>query len=228
MSNVFLPVVDGLGKAIPWMVESREAQWSTQITQGQGGPEFRVSMWSTPRWHWALKFPLLKDDAALAAFKTLAGFLMARGGSQDSFLFCPMEDAYQISKAGSGAGCRLTSVQIGIGDGLQKVFPLVRPFGTQVYPYGRAAEPVQWVDTRNFSPVGRVAGAAVSATFGTFDGDTGGALVTFATAPAAGAVVSADFEIAYRVRMSSDSFSVRWLAWAMFEGDGLEIEQVLE
>lgn len=228
MSNQFFPVLDGLGRQIPWVMEGRDAQWSTQVQRGQGGPEFRVSLWAAPRWKWSVKLPLLRDDAQLAAFKTLAGFFMARGGMQDSFLFCPMEDAYQIGKASSGAFCRLTGVKIGVGDGVQKVFPVVRPFGTQTYPYGRAAEPVQWVDTRNFAPVGKVNGSTVSATFATFDGATGGALATFAAAPASGAVVTADFEFAYRVRLASDGFSVKWLAWAMMEGNGIELEQCFE
>jgi len=228
MSNVFFPVLDGLSREIPWVIESREAQWSTQVQRGQGGSEFRVSLWAAPRWKWSIKLPMLRDDAQLAAFKTLAGFFMSRGGMQDSFLFCPTEDAYQISKAGKGAFCRLTGVQIGIGDGVQKVFPLVRPFGTQTFPYGRAAEPVQWVDTRNFAPVGKVSGGAQSCNFTAFDGITGGALATFATAPGSGLPVTADFEFAYRVRLATDSFSVKWLAWAMLEGDGIELEQVFE
>ena len=233
MSNVFFPVLDGQGKGIPWVVESRTAQWSTQVQRGQGGSEFRASMWSAPRWKWNVKLPLLKDDAALAAFKTLAGFFMARGGMQDSFLFAPMEDAYLIGKAQAGGWCRLTGVQIGVGDGVTTIFPLVRPFGTQAFPYGRAAEPVQWVDTRgapygSFPPAGKVNGVAAPATFTTFDGATGGVLATFATAPGAGTTVTADFEFAYRVRLAADEFSVKWLAWAMLEGNGIELEQVLE
>jgi uncharacterized protein (TIGR02217 family) len=233
MSNIFFPVLDGQGKAIPWVVESRKAQWSTQVQRGQGGSEFRVGMWAAPRWKWSVKLPLLRDDAQLAAFKTLAGFFMDRGGMQDSFLFSPMEDAYQIGKAQAGGWCRLTGVQIGVGDGTQKVFPLVRPYGVQTYPYGRAAEPVQWVDTRgapygNFPPVFKVNGSTVSATYNTWDGATGGVLATFATAPGAGLAVTADFEFAYRVRLAADEFSAKWFAWAMFEGDGIELEQVLE
>ena len=235
MSNIFFPVLDGLSREIPWVIESRKAQWSTQVMRGQGGAEFRVSMWEAPRWKWAVKLPMLRDGYQLAAFKTLAGFFMARGGMQDSFLFCPTEDAYQISKGGKGGFCRLTGVQIGVGDGTQKVFPLVRPFGTQTYPYGRAAEPVQWVDTRNtatvqaITPVGRVGGVVqAGTTFNTFDGSTGGVLATFVTAPGAGALVSADFDFAYRVRLATDEFSAKWLAWAMLEGDGIELEQVFE
>jgi uncharacterized protein (TIGR02217 family) len=229
MSNVFFPVLDGQGKAIPWVVESRAAQWSTQVQRGQGGSEFRIGMWAAPRWKWSVKLPLLRDDVQLAAFKTLAGFFMARGGMQDSFLFAPMEDAYQIGKAQAGGWCRLTGVQIGVGDGTQKVFPLVRPYGVQTYPYGRAAEPVQWVDTRNFTPVFKVNGVTqAGTTFATFDGATGGVLATFTTAPGAGLSVTADFEFAYRVRLAADEFSAKWFAWAMFEGDGIELEQVLE
>lgn len=227
MSNLFFPVQDGMYREIPWLVESRAGQWSTQIQRSQGGSEFRLSRWAAPRWKWSVKLPMLRDDSRLAAFKTLAGFFMARGGMQDSFLFCPTEDAYQIGKATSGAFCRLTGVQIGVGDGVQKVFGLVRPFGGQAWPYGRSAEPVQWVDTRSFAPAGKVAGSTVSAAFGNASG-ADGVLVTFASAPAAGTIVSADFEFAYRVRLASDEFSVKWLAWAMMEGNGIELEQCFE
>jgi hypothetical protein len=172
--------------------------------------------------------PFLKDSTTLDHWKTLVGFLMKMQGGFDSFLFCPPEEANAIGNRYKGGFCRLTGVQIGVGDGVQKVFPLVRPFGTQTWPYGKAAEPIPWVDTRNFTPVFKVNGVTqAGTTFATTDGATGGVLAAFTTAPGAGLAVTADLDFAYRVRVKSD-VSFDQLAWQMWEGAELELEQCFE
>lgn len=228
MSNLFFPVTAPNGSSIPWIVKSRAPRWNTQVQEGMGGTQFRVARWANPRWSWKVSLPLLKNSTALDHWKTVVGFLMKLRGGADSFLFCPPEDANVIGNSYKGGFCRLTGVQIGVGDGVQKVFPLVRPFGTQTWPYGLACEPVQAVDTRNIAPVFKVAGADVSVLFsyGTTDGATGGVLATCTNAPAPGLAVTADFDFAYRVRVTNE-VSFDQLAWQMWEGAELELEQVL-
>lgn len=234
MSNQFFPVRDqsalgpgGTTRAIPWIVKSRAPRWNTQVQEGMGGSQFRTSRWANPRWSWTVSLPIMKDESTLAHWKVLVGFLMQMQGGADSFLFCPPESANTIGNRYKGAYCSLSGVQIGVGDGVQKVFPLVQPFGTQTYPYGKAAEPVQWLDDRNGAPTFRAGGSVVSATYRTWDGATGGELATFATAPGAGLAVTADFHFAYRVRVAND-VSFDQLAWQMWEGAELELEQCFE
>lgn len=228
MSNQFFPAFDGFGRVIPFLVTQRSFQASTLVTRGQGGSEFRASLWAYPRWKWGVSLPVLTDTAQGDALRTVIAFLMDRRGQQDSFLFCPPEDSLLMSDSVRCKGNTLTGVQIGVGDGTQKVFALVRPYGAGSYPYGAHAEPVPWVDTRNMAPVFRVNGVVQpGVTFATTDGATGGVLATFTTAPGAGLAVTADFEMAYRVRLTSDVVDFKAWAWQLNHGAEIELEQVL-
>lgn len=228
MSNVFFPAVDGTGKAIHLKVDGRSAQFTTQVQRGIGGSEFRVSRWVAPRWTWKVSHPVLPDSSLSDTLRTILAFFMERQGSADSFLWSPPEDAATAAGGLAGYGGRVTGVQIGVGDGVQKIFPLVRPFGATAYPYGKSCEPVPWVDSRNFSPAVRVNGVAGTWSLGTSNGAPGGATQIFASAPAVGAVIVADFEMAYRVRFGKDSMDLKAWAWQLWKGSPFDLEQVFE
>lgn len=230
MSNLFFPVTAPNGSSIPWIVKSRAPRWNTQVQEGMGGTQFRVARWANPRWSWSLSLPFMKDATALDHWKTVVGFLMQMQGGADSFLFCPPESANAIGNRYKGGFCRLTNVQIGVTDGVRRAFPLVIPYGIQTYPYGKACEPVQWVDTRNGFLGFKVGGNDVTAAFQpmhfTTDGATGGVIANSLLDFPAGLAVTADFDFAYRVRVTND-VSFDQLAWQMWEGAELELEQVL-
>lgn len=228
MSNVFFPATNGLGKAIPFAVKSRAPQFSTSIQRGQGGSEFRVSLWDAPRWKWTVSVPVLPDSARGDSLRTIFRFWMERRGAADSFLWVPPEDATTIANAVAGQGGRLTDIQIGVGDGAQTIFPLVRPYGSASYPYGAAAEPVPWVDTRLVSPTCKVAGSAVTISSVVADGETGGKCLQLAAAPAAGALVTATWDMAYRVRFLADSQAFEAWAWQLWRQGTFELEQAFE
>ena len=226
MSNVFFPVTDGQGRTLQLKASTtRSAQFQTQVQRALGGNEFRVARWTSPRWKWAISIDGLPDDAMNSALETITAFFMARMGSFDSFLWVAPEDADAIAHFQSGGWNRLTGVQIGVGDGAQRVFQLVRPWGGGTWPYP-VSEPVQWLDTRNNALVVRDNASVVSGV--TVQTSGGIVMVTLPTAPASGHAVTADFDIAYRVRFLTDSMDVQWLAWQLWKGFAVEIEQVFE
>lgn len=226
MSNVFFPFVDGLGKAIPVKVEAVTPQFSTDVQRSQGGSEFRVSRWAGPRWSWKISVPVLPDASNSDAYRTIIGFFMERQGMADSFLWCPPSDSSTIANGLAGKGARMTSVQIGIGDGTQLVFPVIRPFGPGTYPYGKRAEIVQWIDTRSFVPVGEH-GANMVSPPGIVSNGMGKSIV-FPTAPGVGVPVLVTCEVAYRVRFGKDAVDFKNWCWQLYRGGSIELEQVFE
>jgi uncharacterized protein (TIGR02217 family) len=90
---------------------------------------------------------------------------------------------------------------LGLGDGATRVFPLAKTYGTGPLPYRRPiAKPV--AETVRVA----VAGAELPPSAFACDGTTG--LVALATAPAAGAPVTAGFWFDVPVRFDTDDLSV--------------------
>lgn len=225
MSNVFFPVLDGQSRPIQLKVTARQPQFVTDVQRSLGGSEFRVGRVAYPRWRFSISIPVLPDGSRDDALGTIMAFFIARMGQLDSFLFAPPDGANAIANFGSGGWNRLTGVQIGIGDGTQRTFTLVRPYGGGSWPYA-ASEPIQWLDTRNNALVVRDAGSVVS---GVTTATSGGVVtVMLPFAPITGHAVTADFDYAYRVRFAVDAAKVDWLAWQLYKGFAVELEQVFE
>lgn len=225
MSNVFFPEYDGMGKRIQLKVESGTPQFSTQVQRGIGGTEFRVSRWAAPRRSWKIALPVLPDTGDIDALQTIVAFFMARQGQADSFLWIPPEPGYIQGTAPNPSRYPLIARQIGVGNGVQLAFPLVRPLGGAAFPYGNQAEPIQWVDTRTSAATFTVGGVGAVPTL---SNDGGRVVATFATAPGVGAVVLATFDFAYRVRFSKDAMEIKAWAWKLWKGGTVELEQVFE
>jgi len=186
------PVLPGLG----WSV-SKAPRFATRIQRAVSGRELRVVEQPNPIWTWTLTYSLLRDahDARAASgpgigydeLRTLAGFFLQQQGSFQPFLFADPTDDTASAQA------------IGTGDGSATVFQLVRTMGAAL-PGGGFAEPITAPD-------------AVSAIY--FDGvrqsmsgyvvDAATGLVTFASPPPAGQLVTADFTYFFRVRFADDS-----------------------
>lgn len=176
MTNAVFPTLAGLG----WNVR-RTPQWKTRVQEAISGKEVRIADWSFPRWQWELTYDFLRGDAAHAEFQALAGFFNQRQGMFDSFLY---EDADDNAVAGQ---------QLGLGDGATTNFQLIRTFGGFIEP----------IIAPNV--VSAVYLAGVAQTPGGYSIDAATGLLTFTTAPAAGAPVTADFSFYFRCRFSEDS-----------------------
>jgi hypothetical protein len=98
-----------------------------------------------------------------ADLRTLGGFFLARGGQLDDFLFDDRDDN------------TATDQVFGLGDGVRRAWPLARAWGGAVQP----------VDAITGVPVIKVNGVVQSSGLAIAGGE-----ITFAGAPAAGAVLS--------------------------------------
>jgi uncharacterized protein (TIGR02217 family) len=199
-------------------------QFVTDVQRSTGGGEFRVGRVALPRWRFAISLPVLTGASQTDALGTIMAFFVARKGQWDSFLFAPPSAADAVAHFGSG-GWNQAGGQMGVGNGVQTIFPLVRPIGGLNWPYA-ATEPIQWLDTRNNALFVSVAGIHV--TDASYSNLSGFATITLQTAPAMGVAVAAYFDYAYRVRFTSDVVSVEWLAWQLWKGFDVELEQVFE
>lgn len=184
MALVF-PTLPGLA----WSV-AKAPTFQTRIQRAVSGRELRALDYPYPLWQFSLVFALLRDDPAAGfdELRTLMGFYLSCQGAYGTFLFQDPSDY------------RVAGQYIGTGDSNQAVFQLQRTMGTAL-PDGGFAEPM-------------VAPNLVSAVY--FDGivqspsgynvDAAAGLLTFATPPGTGLVISADFSYWFRCRFVDDSY----------------------
>jgi uncharacterized protein (TIGR02217 family) len=184
MALIF-PALAGLA----WSV-TKTPTFQTRIQRAVSGRESRALDYPYPLWQFALVYDFLRDDPAAGfdELRTLLGFFMLCQGAFGTFLFQDPSD------------CRVTGQQIGIGNASMAVFQLQRAMGTSL-PSGGFLEPI-------------VAPNLVSAIY--FDGitqdpasysvDSETGLVTFATAPGSGLIITADFTYYFRCRFVDDKY----------------------
>jgi len=193
MSDAVFPTLPGLA----WSV-GKTPEFSTIVKTAVNGGETRISLWSAPRWHFKLKYELLRDDAT-AELKTLAGFFLQRQGQFDDFLYLDPDD---------NAVCNQL---VGTGDGVTSTFTCLRNFGGYL-------EPVGMVD-QNRPTAFTVAGQAAAATLS-------GNKATFVTAPAAGAPVMGSFGFYFRVRFAADTADFEQFMHQLWELQSCELVSV--
>lgn len=153
--------------------------FKTLKQESASGMETRAALQLYPRWQWTLSYSVLRANA-LNEFQTLIGFFLARRGSYETFLFLDPDDN------------AVTTQPIGVGDGSNKNFQLVRS-------YGGFTEPV-------LTPILTtiyVGGSAL--TSGQWD-DLGGGAVHIHTAPGNTVAVTADIGFWWPVRFMADQY----------------------
>jgi uncharacterized protein (TIGR02217 family) len=162
---------------LAWNIRKRPT-WKTRIQRSVGGWETRLAQQLYPIWEFELPYEFLRSAGGYTELQTLMGFYLARQGSFDNFLYSDPTDN------------SVTAQQFGTGNGTTTAFQLYRT-------YGGFNEPVQNV---NGTPSIYVNGvptvpASISST----------GLVTFTTAPAAGAALTWTGSYYYRVRFAEDN-----------------------
>ncbi|HUC63438.1 MAG TPA: DUF2460 domain-containing protein [Alphaproteobacteria bacterium] len=187
MSNAIFPTLPGLA----WNVV-RSPIWSTRVQTTVSGKETRTADWVTPLWQWELQYELLRDDAT-DELRTLMGFYLQRQGSYDDFLFQDPDD-------NSVAGAVVDSS----ADGSTTAFQLLRSLGG--YP-----EPMTAIDAVSAVYLN---GTAQATSGWSVDLSTG--ILTFATAPASGSAITADFTYYFRVRFKEDEADFEKFAQALW------------
>ena len=183
MSTQVFPTLPGL----TYNVE-RTQEWSGQVQSAISGKETRLAYWSAARYMWTLTFEFLRSSTSFSEFQNLWGFMSARQGTFDSFLYQDVEDYQSSAKL------------LGTGDSTTRSFQLLRQYGGS----SAAIEPI-------YAPASvtrvTVAGSSVSSTQFTVNywGSTVPGTIAFSTfAPSGGQLVAADFSYYFPCRFMED------------------------
>lgn len=203
MSDAVFPTLPGLSWGI-----IKTPTFSTKIQKAVTGRETRISYMPAPMVKFSLPYEFLRDkmtqqnpSGVYAELRQLMGFYLARQGSFDSFIYDDPTDN------------TATNQNIGLGDGSTKSFQLVRSFGSQ---FGEAVENI------NGTPTIYVNNVATAVTIGS----TG--IVTFASAPSAGAALSWTGQYYYRCRFDSDSYDFEQMMQDMWSLSSIELYGALQ
>lgn len=183
MSTQVFPSLSGLTFNI-----ERTIEWNTQVQEAISGKETRIAYWSAARYTWTLAFEFLRSSTSFNEFQNLFGFMSARQGRFDSFLYTDPED---FSSTGN---------QLGVGDSTVRAFQLLRRFGGS----SAIAEPVL---APNAVTLVTVAGSSISSTQFSVSqwGSTVPGVITFSTfAPSGGQAVTADMSYYFPCRFDDD------------------------
>ena len=183
MSNVLFPKIRGLS----WSIV-KTPTFSTEIQESLTGREVRVQNFQNPIWEFTLTYeyllndPRSRDENEQTPLETLVGFYLARGGQFDDFLLNESDLTGRLEDS------VYTGQPIGIGDGVTKSFQLVRNVGGFLEA---VQNPMNQTATVYVNGVAKSPGPDYSIANG---------VVTFNSAPAAGANITADFLMLHRVR----------------------------
>jgi len=188
-------------------------EFSTAIIVTASGFERRNSLWGNA----LLRFdvgPGVRSDTDIG---TLIAFFRARRGAARGFL---LTDPTDFSSAGMTGVPGATDQVIGGGDGTTSAFQLVKSYGAS----GDDAQVRPITRPQAASLLVAVNGVAVGSgwTLGT------GGVVSFAVAPAAGAVVTAGFLFDVPVRFESDSLQITGATFAAGEAPSVPVVEIRE
>lgn len=166
----------------------------TEIVTLASGREHRNSRWADSRRRYDAGLGIRTLDALHAVL----AFFEERRGRLYGFRY---RDRIDHRSGPPSQAVGPGDQRIGLGDGTTRVFPLAKTYGTGPLPYRRLiAKPV--------AETVRVAVAGIERAPSAFTCDAATGLVTLATAPAAGAPVTAGFWFDVPVRFDTDDFSV--------------------
>ena len=177
------------------------------VQEGANGRESRATCRTQPRYRFTLRYDEGSDGylptADMQALMAL--FNQCRGNVYALTLVWPDD-------------CYVENQQIGVGDGGTKAFTLCRTWGSVLYTpepaWGSTEDPFSYIrNDYGFSDTGFKAfgllefcidGEGVDSDDRSFVATTG--VVTFDTAPADGAIITATFHYAWRVRFETDEY----------------------
>ena len=179
------------------------------VTLASGG-EQRNGRWRHSRRRYNAGYGI-KSRADMAA---VLAFFEERRGRLHGFLW---RDGLDCSSGGAVPG--FLDQAIGTGDGVSREFPLTKRYGANFDPYLRPiTSPVAGSVRVALDGVEHSTGWAV-------DGATG--IVSFATAPAAGAAVTAGFMFDVPVRFESDRLDVELTSFDGAEVPSIQLVEIL-
>jgi uncharacterized protein (TIGR02217 family) len=174
------PVLIGQG----WSVKY-QPWFLTRVQAHVSGRESRAARRLNPLYEIELNFDLLRDDATFAELQMVIAFIAAHAVRAQPFLFTPPDALGQFSGA-----------PLGVGDGVTTSFVLTREIGGHV----------ENVQATIGAPVIYLNGVALPSI--AYALSILPAMVTFTTAPATGAILTADYTAAHLARFADDSIDL--------------------
>ena len=160
-------------------------EFSTTVITVRSGAEQRNRNWSAAR----LRFDASTGIKTRQQAEAIIAFFRARGGRAQAFRFKDWSDY------------RASSQVLGTGDGARETFQLVKRYVSGADEDARLiTKPVAGATKISLNGTPQASGWSI---------DTATGLVTFTSAPANGAVISADFEFDVPVRFDTDRLEFR-------------------
>ncbi len=192
------PTLPGEG----WSVHYKP-RFLTRATTKVSGRETRAAAFVSPLWDVELKFDVLRSASPFSELQQLMAFIDEMAGQATPFLFAPPGNLGVYSGA-----------PLGTGDGSTKAFILSRTLGGYV-------ERVQALLGAPTVYVNGVAQPAASYSVSILP-----ATITFAFAPAAGAVLTADFTAAHLARFIDDTEDLEQFMSELWQAGAIRLETV--
>jgi uncharacterized protein (TIGR02217 family) len=177
--------------------------WSTKVDTSVSGVERRRALWSYPVYKFKVAYEVLRDDPNNLELTRLFAFFNTHQGSFREFFYYDHTDNTAIGQP------------FGTGDGVTTTFQITRTTGVGAVTF---TEPV-----RGFSGTPQVFVNGVATTAFTI-GALG--LITFATAPAAGAVLTWTGQFFFLCRFMKDEIDAQQMFASMWSNSGLEFMSV--
>ncbi len=194
-----LPVLPYLpGQAI---AVTKAPLWSTEVIRSASGRERRTAYWPYPLWQFELSYEVIRHRPTNDELATLFEFFNVIQGQFSPFLFVDPSDC-QVPSA--------TPASFGTGDGATKTFQLMRQINS-------FSEPVFDVYSPTVLDNGSAAGSYTIAPNG---------LLTFATAPASGHVLTWYGYFYFGCRFLADDFTAEQIVSQLWSGKSLKFTSI--
>lgn len=187
----------------------------TEIVSLASGKEERNSPWAYARRRWDVGAGVKTLDD----LSTLLAFFEARRGPLYGFRFA---DPLDHSSALPSGDVSATDQTIGTGDGVTNTFSLVKTYASGGYGVDRPITKPK-ANTVLVAVDGVTQGEASA-----FTVDTSTGVVTFAAAPAAGAVITAGFEFETPVRFDTDRLDISLEAFGAGDAPQIPLVEILD
>ncbi|MFV0645793.1 MAG: DUF2460 domain-containing protein [Sphingomonadaceae bacterium] len=186
-------------------------EFVTSVAVTASGHERRSTLWSDARLHYDIG-PGVRSETELGI---LLAFYRARRGAARGFR---LTDPFDHSSNGMTGAPTPLDQQIGVGDGLKSRFPLVKH-------YGEGAEPqIRHITRPHPESVQISVDGVTNAGWSLADGG----MVTFAQAPAQGAIIRAGFLFDVPVRFAEDRLNISAAAFTAGEAPSVPVIEIRE
>lgn len=181
--------------------------FGTQIVEMPSGQEQRIARQQQGKRSWNIPF----NNKTPAQISEIITFFLARQGAAHGFRF---KDFHDFTTGADGVGApSFGNVQIGVGNGSQVQFQLVKKYTSGIITRTRnITKPVSGTVLIGVNGVNQTSGWTVN---------TSNGLVTFTTAPANGATITAGFEFDVPVRFSKVTDELLNISIDNFESNGI-------